>query len=133
MLHDNKRGDWRRCRVECNCKRFHCRFSVGVLKMALTLVSLDAVTVTGPGAVLSFHEPKSNVSMQVIVTGSPTESVTDLQGSLDGVNFFGMCSVLTGSPSCAFAGFPILHLRASLRTLSGGSAPTVTAIIAAGG
>jgi len=101
--------------------------------MALSLVSLNAVTSTGPGGVLTFHEPKSNVSMQVIVTGSPSECVVDLQGSLDGSNFFGMSSVLTGSPSCALAAFPILYLRASLRTLSGGSSPTVTAIVAAAG
>ncbi len=102
--------------------------------MALSLVSLDAVTTTGPGAAIAFHEPKSNLSMQVIMTGEPSSYVVYLEASLDGVNFVKLTAVSpTNSQLINFASCPALYLRANLAVLSGGTSPTCTAIVAAAG
>lgn len=99
-------------------------------------VSLNAATSTGPGSVITFDEPKSAVSMQVVVTGSPTDADVVIEGSLDGTTF----TTLTASTNYAsshngeiasFSGKPVLAVRANLTTLIGGSSPTVTAKILA--
>lgn len=85
--------------------------------------------------------------MQVVTTGSPTGCIVGLQGSLDGTNWITLTTwdvtvqttngdIVTAS---AFAGtgiraYPVVNfVRANLTTLSGGTAPTVSARIASFG
>jgi len=101
--------------------------------MTLVEKSLDAVSVTGPGSVLSFDKPRSPLSMQVSVTGAPSSAVVALQTSLDGTTWFDASGVSGGTPTnMCLTGMLALHARANLVELTGGSSPTVTAIIAAG-
>lgn len=99
--------------------------------MSLIGKSLDAAS-SAPttGAVLTFDVPKSNVSMQVVTTGSPSSFAVSFKVSLDGANFVEVTQasadgILTSVDS------PVIAVRADLVSMSGGSAPTVTAIMAA--
>ena len=103
--------------------------------MPLVGKSLDAVTVSGPGSVLAFDKPMPFLSMQVQSTGSPTYNCI-LEISLDGVNFFagnagGASDNLYAMSFSGGAACPVLYARAHLTTITGGTSPTVTAIIAA--
>lgn len=97
-------------------------------------VSLSAVAVTGAGSVQALSRPCKNVSMQVSFTGgSPTVKV-NLQGSIDGSNWFTLVSFDTGSSNVSgdvvgAATITVLYLRANVATLSGGTSPTVTATV----
>jgi len=82
--------------------------------------------------------------MAVSTTGSPSSVSVDLEGSLDGSFWFALgrlndLSALTVGPdpyggqdtSATFKhAHWVRHVRANLLTLSGGSSPTVTALIA---
>jgi len=108
--------------------------------------SIAAAAATGAGVSSHLGLPMPIHSMQVVTTGVPTGCVVDLEGSLDGTNWFLLVrwditvqankEFVTAS---AFAGtnlraFPVVsYVRANLTTLSGGTAPTVTATIASFG
>ncbi len=104
--------------------------------MALVGKSLDAATTTGPGLALEFDTPKSIFSLKIMTTGSPTFNI-NLEGSLDGVNWDTLLAhqttglFPTWSPVGLSGGTPLMAIRANLTSLSGGTSPTVTAIIAA--
>lgn len=93
-------------------------------------VSLNAATVTGAGDTVYFDEPKSTVSMQVHVTGSPTFFVA-LEGSVDGVNFHQFSGVGVNDGIYSLPDVALVAARANLTSLTGGTAPTVSASIAA--
>lgn len=111
--------------------------------MAATVFkALAAVTATGAGTALDLGLPMPIHSMQVKHTGSPSAVVVNLEGSLDGVNFIALTawdsSVQANSDivtASAFAGtnlrgYPVVKfIRANLATLTGGTAPTVMAVI----
>ncbi len=66
---------------------------------------------------------------QVVVTGSPTTALVAMEGSLDGTNWT-LLAELNCGPSGAIFEFQVksmAYVRARLKTLSGGTAPTVTA------
>lgn len=99
--------------------------------MGLTLVSLNAVSVTGIGAALEFDVPRSPVSLHVIVTGAPTFEV-DLEGSIDGINW-ARVGATTSAGAMVSATAPVMMIRANLTSISGGTSPTITALLAAAG
>lgn len=110
--------------------------------MALTGISLIAASATGPGQTITFDVPKSLSGMQVTVTGSPSDARVDLEGTIDGVNFVRLASwelvsngdggIVWGTPTFASsAGAVVTALRANLTSITGGSNPTVTAVLAA--
>jgi hypothetical protein len=103
----------------------------------LTVISLNAVSATGPGQAAAFDTPKAKVGAQVTVTGSPGASADiNLEGSLDGVNFVDLGTIVAAVPGAGgsmlsfFNVAPILFLRANLTTING-SITSVTAIVAA--
>lgn len=98
--------------------------------------SLSAVTATGAGAAFALGAAKRTFGLQVTVTGAPTAAVVDLEGSLDGSTWdaIGTWSIGAGQASgdiVFVVDRPVLHVRANLTTLTGGTAPTVTAYICA--
>lgn len=107
--------------------------------MSLLLTSLNAVTATGAGGVLSLHKPLALFAMQVTYTGSPTNVEVDFEGTLDGINFTRLFVMqnqngqIGGGPqNGGYAGpYLCIAVRANLIALTGGTSPTVTATIAA--
>jgi hypothetical protein len=95
--------------------------------MALSGISLNAVTVTGAGSALMFDEPKASHTMFVLTTGSPSTVTVFLEGTPDGVNWFEISSITNTSLLNIGANWPLAGVRANLTVLSGGSSPTVTA------
>jgi len=100
--------------------------------MSLVIKSLDAATSPTVGAAGFFDVPKAKFSMQVEVTGSPTSISLELDGTIDGVNFFFMGQWSPGQAFLAVINACVVKgVRANLTSLSGGTSPTVTATIAA--
>lgn len=106
---------------------------------------LNAATATGAGA--SFPVPTATPgyrgfvqtwAWQVVTTGSPSGISTTLQGSLNGNSWVTIdTSTVTAGEvravnlSNATAG-PYAFIRANLGTLTGGTSPTVTVLLAPG-
>jgi len=104
--------------------------------MPLVGTSLSSATSTGAGIAVTFDTPKTQVSMQVTVTGSPSNYEVDLEVSLDGINFTQCQSIAHGGPNPGITVvpsgfFPVLSARGNLILLTGGTSPTVTAVIVA--
>lgn len=100
--------------------------------------ALDAVSATGPGPTFMLDTPKElRITLQTTTTGDPSEVVVDFEATLDGVNFFQNAievhffAPTTGSMNQGPGTGLILGFRANLKTLSGGTVPTVTVLIAA--
>jgi hypothetical protein len=103
------------------------------MKMALSGVSLNAATALGPGSAVVFDTPKTGVSFQIVPAGNST-FVVGLEGSLDGINFTNIGETSpAGSASqiITYNSGAIIAARANLISISGGTNPTVTVIIAA--
>jgi hypothetical protein len=76
------------------------------------------------------------LGLQVILAGSPTGCVVNLEGTEDGQTWSTLATWDVAAPhnsgDIVFAiDKPVAQARANLTTLSGGSAPTVTAFIGA--
>jgi hypothetical protein len=70
--------------------------------------------------------------MLVNVTGSPSSVSINLEGTIDGTNWFVLAnSGNTGQFLMGGVLFPVKGVRANLTDLSGGSSPTVTATVVA--
>lgn len=100
---------------------------------------LDAVTATGAGAAFSVPEKPTGgqfgaFTWQIIITGAPTSITVNLEGSLDGTNWFQL-DTYTGSANAMqhVVNKPVAYLRGNLVTLTGGSSPTVTVQALVGG
>lgn len=101
-------------------------------------VSLAAAAATGDGNAILFSRPKNNISMQVVYTGGPSAVVATLQGTIDGSHWFTLATFDTGASKASgdivsVTNVFVLQARASLGTLTGGTAPKVTATILSGG
>lgn len=98
--------------------------------MALTVLSLDeASSALAIGREIYFDTPKSNISMQTFVSGSPSYSVA-LQGTIDGVHWDALASAsVTGIASSV--GKPVIGARVLLAQFSGSPGASVSALIAA--
>lgn len=96
--------------------------------------SLAAATATGAGTSSSSFGLLSKHSWHVIVTGSPASVTVNLEGTIDGSNWFTLdSSTTTTSEMRHVVNKPVTQIRANLATLTGGSSPTVTVTIASGG
>lgn len=96
------------------------------------IVLLNAVTVTGAGGGTALPTPCGRFGMQTKVTGAPTTVSLTLEGSLDGVNWTVLAtSTSTTGDYQAAVDKPVAFIRGNLGTLTGGTAPTVTARVVA--
>lgn len=103
--------------------------------MPQNVVSLAAVTGTGVGGVVDLGVSASKFTMCYTITGAPATVSLKLQGSHDATNWFDIATS-TATASGATSSFDLFvarYLRANLGTLTGGTAPTVTATVGAGG
>lgn len=101
--------------------------------MKLPFTSLNAATSTGPGTSRDLERPTRLFTMVVSATGSPSSVSVDLEGSLDGSFWFALvrrndigAATVGDSAGAHF----VRYVRANALTLSGGSSPTLTAVIA---
>jgi hypothetical protein len=99
--------------------------------MALSGLSLNAAAAVGPGEVITFDQPVTRLAMQVLSTGSPTSYFTELQISLDGINFVNWAGNSNDGLVQATPVPPCIAARANLTILVGGTNPTVSAFIRA--
>jgi hypothetical protein len=94
------------------------------------------VTATGAGTAFNLLLCHGNFTIAVTVTGAPASCAVQLQGSLDNVNWYSMGSATSNTSGTAVVNatsMPALWVRANLTTLTGGTAPTVTALIGCSG
>lgn len=85
---------------------------------------------TAVGTTSGFAVPSNSFhTVQVVITGSPSGCTINLDGSLDGTNWFDLSGGQTCTASVMFhvVNRAVLNVRANLTALSGGTAPTVTA------
>ena len=88
---------------------------------------LSAVLVTGAGAAKQPGFAYKNHTWNTVLSGSPTTVSVTLEGSLDGVTWFVLdTGTSTTNEMRHVTNKPVLHLRANVGTLSGGSTPSVT-------
>jgi len=115
------------------------------LQLGTVNTILNAATATGAGAAFAVPVSPSaqrggfiqTMAWQIVTTGAPSGISVTLQGSLDGVNWFNIGSAVTTATltlinlANANAG-PYAFVRANLGTLTGGTSPTVTVLLALG-
>lgn len=94
--------------------------------------SLNAAATTGPGTVIDLGVVRSSHTLQTSTTGAPTGVTVNLEGSLSAS---GPWATLASSTSTTgdvqtATGKAVRYVRANLTVLTGGTAPTVTALIA---
>lgn len=94
--------------------------------------SLNAVTATGAGTVVDLGVVRSVHTMQTTVTGTPTGVAVNLEGSLSASGPWGtlVASTSTAGDVQTVSGKAVRYVRANLATLTGGTSPTVTALVA---
>ena len=103
------------------------------LKINHTFTALAAV---GANTALALHTrgfiPRTH-AFQFVVTGAPSAADGDIEGSLDGTNWFDLAAniniLTTGNPTF-LVDKPVNYIRFNLETLTGGTAPTVTVFYA---
>lgn len=113
--------------------------SVSSAKALLPFKLLDAATSTGPGSPVDLGGVADVFTMQTVNTGSPDTVSLNVQGSVDGVNFFNLSSLnsnsgpgTNGPSSSTGSRFLVRYVRANLTALTGGTSPTVTVWLAPG-
>jgi len=101
--------------------------------MAIKL--LDAATATGVSTSHPVRMKPRNHTVQFTITGAPTAVTVDLEGSLDDTTFVSLASyVMTADELTATAAMfhvvdkPVRFIRVNLKTLTAGTAPTVTVL-----
>lgn len=101
--------------------------------MAASGQSLNAVTATGAGTAIAPTNPSGHATMIVTTTGSPVVTV-DLEGSVDGTNWVYVNGLIGSAAPLSYVdsgnSFVFTQFRANLKSLVGGTSPTVTAYIA---
>jgi hypothetical protein len=84
--------------------------------------SLNRVTVAGTGHAyaISSATPASSVTWQVLYNGTPLSSSVNLEGSIDGVNYFVLDSTAsTASEMRHIINKPVLYVRCNATALTG--------------
>lgn len=100
--------------------------------LALSAVtSLDTATAIGPGTALDAGQIISGATLMVVTTGSPTSFDVELEVSVDNMVWFQTGAAITVSGTAGNTEVKGQYYRAHLTELTGGTSPTVTAIIAA--
>lgn len=101
------------------------------------VVSLNAVTATGAGSAVELSRFASNtnsIGVYLSSTGSPTTVSITVEMSPDGSAWFTLQGSTLSSATAACQNYSIppgaSQVRVRLNTLTGGTAPTVTATIA---
>lgn len=89
--------------------------------MALVFQSLDTVNATGPGSENFFDTPKSNISFQVVFTGSSGDATVALEGTVDGSTWRSLTSTSAPSDLRSVSGTALVGVRANVTDISGGS------------
>lgn len=98
--------------------------------------NLVAATATGAGQWIALADSLCKHALQVVLGGTvpATTAIVSLEGSLDGATPFQLAQWTKASQASGDIIFaidkPVPFLRANLTSLSGGTAPTVTAYIA---
>lgn len=105
----------------------------------MSIKLLDAVTSATVSDAYSPQDALNDHTVQIIVTGGPTDVVGKLCVSLDGQNY---CVIGTYTMTAAeiahgcgiyhTPGYRSNHIKLELATLSGGISPTVTALYQGG-
>lgn len=101
--------------------------------------ALDRVTGNQTSGAFPLGRTHSKLSLQVVLTGSPSGGTVTVQGSLDGVNFDTTNALATftiGTDASGAMKFsidkPFYAYRVVLANLTGGTNPTVTALVGVG-
>src|SRR4051812_42081616 len=89
-------------------------------------VSLSGATGTGTGSAILFSRPRSNISMQTVLTGTPDVAVCTLEGTVDGADWmtlatFDLSQGNANKDIISVSAVYVLQARANLTSLSGGS------------
>lgn len=94
--------------------------------------SLNAATSTGPGTVFDLGVVRSSHTLQTSTTGAPTGVTVTMEGSLASTGPWVtlVTSTSTTGDVQTGSGKAVRYVRANLTVLTGGTAPTVTALIA---
>lgn len=105
--------------------------------MALKGVSLNAVTVAGPGEAITPDSPKRGnvVGISFFSTGSPATISLAIEGTIDGIVWRVITETIETSEASGITASDNTTLvftafRANLIALTGGTDPTVTATLA---
>lgn len=102
-----------------------CVTSGGAQQTVVTL--LNAVTATGAGSITTLSTGMEIHTWTTVVTGAPSAVSINLEGSIDGTNFFTLDNeTTTTSDMQHVVNKAVTSIRANLATLTGGTAPTVT-------
>lgn len=96
---------------------------------SLLFTSLRGATGTGAGDNRSVPGTVT-YAISVQTTGSPASFNVNVEGTLDGTNWSSLGSITAAGVSWQ-VDKPVSQIRANLTTLTGGTAPTVTAMIMA--
>lgn len=108
-------------------------------KLAVTtgigsMTALSAVTSTGAGTALDLGAAYGKFALQVKHTGSPATVIVTIEGSVNGTDYMTIGTWTAVSQANGDIIFvtdkPCAYVRANLTTLTGGTAPTVTATLA---
>lgn len=96
--------------------------------------SLTSAAATGPGTTTDLGVVRSVHTLQTSTTGTPSAVTVNLEGSLAAAGPWVtlVASTSTTGDVQTVSGKAVRYVRANLATLTGGTAPTVTALIASG-
>lgn len=96
------------------------------------LISLNAATANGTGTAYNLGHAFSNWEVQIVTTGSPAAFSVQLQGCEDGLTFQNIGSAITTAGlTSVTSNTPLTTVQCVLSGLSGGTNPTITAVIVA--
>ena len=95
------------------------------------VTALNAVTTVGPSAPVDLGGDSSQLLLSVMTTGTPAAIGVALEGSLDGQDWREVIVASNPAGEARTCAGYFRFIRANLLNITGGSSPTVTAVIAA--
>ncbi|MGC2234262.1 MAG: hypothetical protein WBA09_22365 [Candidatus Acidiferrum sp.] len=111
---------------------------MSTLERGLVNTLLAAVTSAQASAAFAVPLTRGDVgdfeqsfTWQLNLTGAPTASC-QMQGSLDGTNWFNLGTALTASGLQTISLTPVAFIRANLTSFTGGTSPTATVLLIIG-
>lgn len=102
-------------------------------------LALNAATADGNGTAIDYTTSRRTFGMQYILAGDVnfTGGTVNLQGSLDGTNYFTIATLTIGTDASGKIVFavdkPARYVRVNAASLAGGTNPTVSAYVVAVG
>ncbi len=94
---------------------------------------LDAAAAAGAGHAVDLGSAVGSFTAQISATGTPTTFSVQLEGSLDKVTWTRIGAPMTSAGLYAISGVAVPFVRFNLTALTGGTAPTVTGLLAGSG